>query len=393
MKKLLFAMTSVFALVSCAAAQDLSDHNGRPNLRSGAVYVMTNQTVNTVLAFARDPRSGRLTMVDEEATGGAGNPIAIPPDPPTDALASQGSLVVDEDNEYIYAVNAGSNEISVLEVGRSGLDFVQKVSSGGTRPISLALHDNLLYVLNEGATPNITGFSVDDDGMLTHIAGSTQPLVGGASADPAQVGFNSDGTMLVVTEKMGNRLDSYDVNSNGVAGPPTAHASSGMTPFGFAFDENQYAYVSEAMGGAPGASALSSYDADEDYDIVTASLGNNQTASCWVALGGSTAFVSNTGSATISSYRFDPDGNLSLLHAVAANTGAGSSPIDITVSRNAHVLYVLESGSHVISAWDIGDRGHDDDSLDDNGNHHSRGLRLIGEFGSLPPGSQGIASK
>jgi len=384
-------MTSVFALASFAAAQDVSDHHV-VNLRSGAVYVMTNQNVNTVMAFSRDPRTGRLTLADEEATGGAGNPIAIPPDPPVDALASQGSLVVDDDNEYVYAVNAGSNEISVLEVGRNRLLFVQKVSSGGTRPISIALHDNLLYVLNEGGTPNITGFNVDDDGMLTPIAGSTQPLVGGAAADPAQVGFNSDGTMLVVTEKMGNRLDSYDVDANGVAGPPTAHPSSGMTPFGFAFDDNQYAYVTEAMGGAPGASAVSSYDADKDYEIVTASLGNNQTASCWISLGGNTAFVSNTGSGTISTYRFDRDGNLSLLMGAAANTGAGSAPIDNTVSHNGHVLYVLESGSHVISAWDIAERGHSDDAPENNG-RHPRGLHFIGEFGTLPMGAQGIASK
>ena len=390
MKQFLLAIISVAATASFAAAQGMSNHHDRGSLHSGAVYVMSNQVVNTVIAFARDSRDGRLRMVDEEETGGAGNPIAIPPDPPVDALASQGSLVVDDDNEYVYAVNAGSNEISVLEVGRDRLEFVQKVSSGGVRPISIALYGDLLYVLNEGATPNITGFNVDENGTLTPIAGSTQPLVGGLSADPAQVGFNSDGTMLVVTEKMGNRLDTYDVNKGGVAGPPTAHPSSGMTPFGFAFDDNQYAYVTEAMGGAPGAGALSSYDADEDYEIVTASLPNNQTATCWIALGRGTAFVSNTGSGTISSYHFDPDGNLTLLNAVAADTGAGSAPIDITVNNNRHFLYVLESGSHVVSAYEIGSRGHHNDLP---GMRHDNRLRFIGEFGTLPMGAQGIASK
>lgn len=390
MKRFALILCMIFVLSFVAAAQD--SHGGhRGNLKAGAVYVMTNQEVNSVMAFARNTRNGRLTLVDNEPTGGAGNPIAIPPDPPTDALASQGSLVVDRDNEYIYAVNAGSNEISVLEVRPRGLEFVQKVSSGGTRPISIALFEDVLYVLNEGATPNITGFSIDD-GMLTPIAGSTQPLVGGAAADPAQVGFNSDGTMLVVTEKAGNRLDTYDVDASGVAGPPTAHSSSGMTPFGFAFDANQYLYVSEAFGGTPGAGAMSSYDADEDYDIVTASLPNNQTASCWVVLARNTAFVSNTGSGTISSYRFDGDGVLTLLDATAANTGAGSAPIDMTVSHNGHVLYVLESGSHTVSAWDIGGH-HEDRGSGNSGERPGNRLRFIGEFGTLPMGSQGIASK
>src|SRR5258708_4631412 len=124
---------------------------GRPdNIRSGAVYVMTNQTANSVIAFSRNPRTGALTEVGTVSTGGAGNPVAMPGDPPTDALASQGSLIVDSDNTYLYAVNAGSNEISVLEVTKGGLNFVQKISSGGTRPISLTIYNNWLYVLNEG---------------------------------------------------------------------------------------------------------------------------------------------------------------------------------------------------------------------------------------------------
>jgi 6-phosphogluconolactonase (cycloisomerase 2 family) len=348
------------------------------NLNPGAVYVMTNQPQNAVMAFRRVPFFGHMRLVDTEPTQGAGNPVAIPPDPPTDALASQGSLVLDDDGDFLYAVNAGSNEISVLETHRRGLDFVQKVSSGGVRPISIALYNDVLYVLNEGGTPNITGFTVAENGMLTPIANSTQPLIGGETADPAQVGFNSDGTQLVVTEKAGNRLDVYNVDANGVAGAPSAVSSNGMTPFGFAFDTRQYIYVSEAFGGMPGMSAMSSYDADEDYDVVTGSLHNGQTASCWVVLARNFSFVSNTGSNTISSYRFDEDGALTLLREVAANTGAGSAPIDMAVSRFGVFLYVLESGSHTVSAYVVLPHGR---------------LFRLGEFGTLPMGAQGIAAR
>jgi 6-phosphogluconolactonase len=352
------------------------------NLKAGAVYVMTNQTVNSIMAFSRDNKTGALSLVDTELTGGAGNPVPIPPDPPTDPLASQGSLVLDEGNEYLYAVNAGSNEISVLEVSRNELNFVQKISSGGTRPISIALYDGLLYVLNEGGTPNITGFYVDEDGTLTPIPDSTQPLIGGTMADPAQVGFNEDGTLLVVTEKMGNRLDTYEVSKDGVAGPPSANPSSGMTPFGFAFSGGGTLVVSEAFGGAPGAGAASSYTADSDGDlsVVSGSVPNGQTASCWVVItnGGRYAFISNTLSGTISSYRVDAAGTLHLLQGVAANTGAGSSPIDMALSVNSKYLYILENGSHTVSAYSIDNRG---------------GLSFVGEFGTLPMGSQGIAAK
>jgi DNA-binding beta-propeller fold protein YncE len=160
-----------------------------------------------VIAFSRDPKTGSLTVVDTQSTGGAGNPIAMPGDPPTDALASQGALAVDDGNNYLYAVNAGSNEISVLAIKKSGLELVQKIPSGGTRPISLAIYGDWVYVLNEGGTPNITGFSVADNGTLSAIDGSVQPLIGGTAADPAEVGFNQDGTLLVVTEKAVTRTD------------------------------------------------------------------------------------------------------------------------------------------------------------------------------------------
>src|SRR5204863_89507 len=128
-----------------------------------------------------------------------------------------------------------------------GLELVDVVDSGGVRPISLTVHENLLYVLNEGGTPNITGFIVGGDGTLTSLPGSTRPLIGGTGADPAEVSFNGDGTLLVVTEKLGNRLDTYLVDPNGLASTPIGNPSSGMTPFGFSFNDSNFLVVSEAF--------------------------------------------------------------------------------------------------------------------------------------------------
>jgi len=194
------------ALSSVTAQRATPTPRPRPqpkNLHSGAVYVLTNQVDNAIAAFQR-AADGSLSAAGEFPTGGAGDPVAIPPDPPTDSLASQGALVFGPGNQFLFTVNAGSNQISVLRVRRTGLDLVDVVDSGGVRPIILTVHEDLLYVLNEGGTPNITGFTIGDDGTLTPLAGSTQPLIGGTGADPAQINFNSDGTLLVVTEKLGN---------------------------------------------------------------------------------------------------------------------------------------------------------------------------------------------
>ena len=119
------------------------------NLHAGAVYVLTNQVENAVAVFRRTI-DGHLTAAGQFSTGGAGDPVAIPPDPPVDPLASQGALVFGPGNQFLFAVNAGSNEISVLSVSRSWLHLVDVVDSGGVRPISLSVYENLLYVLNEG---------------------------------------------------------------------------------------------------------------------------------------------------------------------------------------------------------------------------------------------------
>src|SRR5437016_1099782 len=236
------------------------------NFQAGAVYVLTNQVDNTVAVFRRTA-DGTLTPAGEFPTGGAGDPVPQGTDPATDPLASQGALIFDQGHQFLFAVNAGSNQISVLSVSDLGLDQVDVVDSGGIRPISLTVHDNLLYVLNEGGTPNITGFTVGDDGTLTPLAGSTQPLIGGTAADPAEVSFNPDGTVLVVTEKMGNRLDTYTIDENGLPSAPIDNPSNGMTPFGFAFKNQSFLVVSEAFGGAPNQSAPSSYSAAEDGTI------------------------------------------------------------------------------------------------------------------------------
>lgn len=350
------------------------------NITAGAVYVMTNQVTNTVAVFRRS-HTGTLTSVGEFPTGGAGDPVPQPGDPPTDPLGSQGSLILG-DNQFLFAVNAGSNQISVLKVGRNELTIVDVVNSGGVRPISLALHEDLLYVLNEGGTPNITGFTVNDDGTLTPLAGSTQPLIGGTSADPAEISFSDDGTLLVVTEKMGNRIDTYTVDENGLASAPIENPSNGMTPFGFAFNNGESLIVSEAFGGAPNQSAVSSYDAPESgiLSVVSGSIPNLQTASCWVVIpnNGKSVFVSNTGSGTISSYAIGNDATLTLINGTAADLGPTSAPIDMALNNSSRFLYVIAAGTQSVASFRLGRDGT---------------LSLIDTDGGLPLGAQGIAAK
>jgi 6-phosphogluconolactonase len=384
----IFASLLMLASLNDSAAQRaIPTPRPRPtaaprNFQAGAVYVLTNQVDNTVAVFGHDA-FGMLTPAGEFSTGGAGDPVPQGTDPATDPLASQGALILDQGHQFLFAVNAGSNQISVLRISGVGLDLIDVVDSGGVRPISLALHESLLYVLNEGGTPNITGFTVGEDGTLTPLAGSTQPLIGDTAADPAQVSFNPDGTLLVVTEKAGNRLDTYTIDANGLPSAPIDNASNGMTPFGFAFNNPRFLVVSEAFGGTPNGSAASSYSAGNDgtLSVISGSVANSQTASCWVVItnNGHLAFVSNTGSGTISSYNISSnDGTLNLVNSVAGDTGANSAPIDMALNVSSHFLYVLAGGLQSVVSFRV---------------EHDGSLTMIDTDGGLPLGAQGIAAK
>jgi 6-phosphogluconolactonase (cycloisomerase 2 family) len=166
----------------------------------------------------------------------------------------------------------------------------------------------------------------------------------GTGTDPAQISFSLDGDTLMATEKATNRIVIYSVDRNGYAGQPVVRVSAGAPPFGFAFGKDHQVFVSEAFGGTAGASALSSYAIDEDdnsLNVISRSVGTTQTAACWVVLtpDGRLAFVTNTGSDSISSYRIAFNGALRLANARAAATGGG--PIDVTLSGNGRFLYVL----------------------------------------------------
>jgi 6-phosphogluconolactonase (cycloisomerase 2 family) len=344
----------------------------------GAVYVMTNQSsANSIAVFSR-MSTGSLRAVGTFPTGGTGFGTG------GDPLASEGALILTDDGHFLLACNAGSNDISVMQVTQSGLAMVDRVPSGGTEPVSITLYKNLAYVLNAGGTPNITGFALSPEGGLTMIPGSTQPLAGGTSAGPAGISFTPDGAFLAVTEKGTNLIDTYIVDQNGVASAPISNPSNGMTPFGFAFGRTDSLIVSEAFGGGANEGAASSYRIADSGDLVTVSgsVPDTQTAPCWVAVtnNGRMAFLSNTGTGTISSYSVGADGSLTLLKAVAGFTGASSAPIDMALSANSKYLYVLSAAQGTVSAFQV----------ETNGNL----MRLASTaVGRVPMGSQGIAAQ
>lgn len=316
----------------------------------GAVFTISNATAgNAVLVYARGV-DGTLTPAGAVPTGGTGT---------GGGLGSQGALVLARGGHLIVVVNAGSNSITSFRVQGGTPELVSTVPSGGMMPTSVDVRGDLVYVLNAGGSGNISGFRVDSHGALTAIPGSTRPL-SSASAAPAQVSFTPRGDALVVAERATNVLSVYTLDDAGRAQGPTVVPSAGMTPFGFAFAGHDVLLVSEAFGGAADASATSSYrvGARGVLSLVSGSVKTTETAACWVAItpNGKFAYVTNTASGSVSGYRVNHDGALTLLDADGRTgvTGSGSGPIDATMSRDGRFLYTLNAGSRTISTFAIG---------------------------------------
>jgi 6-phosphogluconolactonase len=306
------------------------------NYSPGAVYVMTNVASNAVVAYTRGA-DGSLSLVQTVMTGGDG--FGGDGDP----LGSQGSLILTNNGKWLLACNAGSNEISVLRAGPGGLSLVDKVPSGGTMPVSLTVSDDVVYVLNAGGTPNITGFTLSNKGELTPIAGSTRTLTAPAYH---QVGFDKTGKWLIVTEEPAT-IEVFSVDDGIPALASVTSPSHGVVPFGFIFDSADHLLVVEVVGdgiidGLPGAppktdGAVSSYRImpNGKLQVISPSKENDQTAACWIVGNDrGDVFTTNPGSPSISAYE-DENGTVSL----EKKTAATQANLDAGISDNGRFLY------------------------------------------------------
>ena len=82
---------------------------------------------------------------------------------------------VDPEHHLLFAVDAGSDTISVLSVDGSHVRLDQVLSSGGEFPTSIAVRGNLVYVVNAGGAGSVSGFWIFGQHMVA-IPGSTRSL-------------------------------------------------------------------------------------------------------------------------------------------------------------------------------------------------------------------------
>jgi 6-phosphogluconolactonase len=381
MTRLNLASTTLFssfcALCFAVPASALASWDGDWDLDwgrgGGVVYTMSNAANgNSVIAYRRAP-TGELTFVAATPTGGTGAGTG---------LGNAGAVVLSPNGRWLFVVNPGSNDFTVFEASRSGLVARAKVPSRGVRPVSITVDNDLIYVLNAGSD-SIAGFRIAGDGIKP-LSASVRPL-SGTGVGAAEIAFSPDGNNLVVTEKTTNKIDVFNLGEDGLpaAARPNVFASQGVDPFGFTFDQAQTLLVTEAAPGVANGSSISSYRLTKDgaLSVIQAAAPTQQSAACWVATtpGGRYAYTTDAASGVISGFSVGRDGKLTLLNAdgVAANPGAGSTPIDTGVGGEGRFLYTLNAGAHTITAFSIAADG----SLSP----------IAAPYGGLPSAANGLA--
>ncbi len=345
----LAATAGVIALTATGSAA--AAHAAQPSDVVGHVYVNDNTAgVNTVAGFDRHA-DGTLTPLPGSpfAAGGAGTGTSI---------GSQGAIQLSTDGRYLLAVDAGSDEISVLRICHDGtLRLVESspVASNGAQPVSIAVHGTLVYVANAGdADANYSGFTLNAGGGLRPLRGSTVTLPAGS--DPGDVLFSGDGTHLAGVRVGPSLIDSFVVGADGrlTAAPGSPYAAQAAGPFGSAFRPTNPAqlFVSNAHAG-PGNGSVSAFSVGGDGTLTPISptpFPDQQTAPCWLTISpdGQDLFTSNTASSTISRYSIATDGSLTLLGSTVLGGGA-MRPVDLEPDPSGHTLYVVDAGSNTVS--------------------------------------------
>ncbi len=336
---------------------------GFSGLAQAIVYTASNEVnSNDVIAFDIDSR-GNLTEIGRFPTGGTGTGTS---------LGNQAALTTDASDRWMFVVSPGSGEVTSFRLQPDGLQFVNKLPSGGYRPLSVTVFGTLVYVLNEGSGneqdprrmryDTIVGFRFTGGGFLIPIHNSTRIIDRTQLTEPAQIGFNKSGTVLLITEKATDTLTTFVMRRNGTPKRrPEKRPSFIPTPFGFSFGDRDYVNITEANNGGIGMTV--SYRIDRETGEVSGRVDSIEqgTATCWTVVSSdqTIGYATNTGDGTVSLYRINFDGTYEYFFPGNQDTpiSTGTGVRDAVLTQNNQFLVTLNNGDGEIRGFFVNRTG------------------------------------
>jgi 6-phosphogluconolactonase (cycloisomerase 2 family) len=320
-----------------------------------ALFVETDaSTGNSVLTY-HQASDGTISLAGSYSTGGLGATAA---GATADPLASQDGLLLANHGADLLATNPGSDSVTVFAVDGTQLRAIQKVSSGGLFPDSIAASGRYVAVLNAGGAGSVAEFQWVH-GALVPLVGQVRTLGLSNSTPPdfhhgpSELAYTPNGQDLIITTKLStNAYDVFTVGFNGALGSaPVVTPAVNALPFSFVFDGAGNVVATEASN-----SSVTTYKVNSNGSLTSlGTVSDGAAALCWISGANGFFYGSNAGSGTVSSFRENANGTPVLVNATAATAHAGTT--DSVVSPDAKFFYVESGGAGTIDAFAIGTGG------------------------------------
>lgn len=355
----------------------------------GGVYSLTNAVAGNAVAVFDRYIDGSLEYRGAVDADGFGYELEGTNFNPLD---SQSSIITSDFGQFVVGVSAGSDEVFVMRVNRdtNEVTLADKASSNGEFPVSVAMHNDLLFVLNDHSS-NISGFRVSPEGQLEPIVNSSRSMGPGGESPVAnaperdilrhEIAFTPDGSKLVVVESGTNSdvIHVFAVDEDGVPSERVTSLADSENPLAIAFSANGKLLITESADDES-VNAVTSYNINDDLtlSIITPAVPNFQEASCWLIGYGNVFYTVNSLTNNFSSYEVTADGEVSLIDVASAQLLQGPPPVfddgfldvetlemtlangtappfptDAVVSTGGRFMYSLNLGNSTISGFAI----------------------------------------
>jgi hypothetical protein len=321
---------------------------------ASTVYVESNEPEqNKILMYHLDA-NGTLTQTGAMPTGGKG---FVDPTLALGPFDSDQQVIINSARTLLFAVNSGSNSISVFCILKDGkLDPVKgsPFESHGINPVSVGLRGDILTVVNkhgdpaqdaDKSLPNYTNFMVSNGGELKWIAGSTAEVASGSS--PSQALTAPMGPFVFGADFLGGVLQSFQTSPNGMLmrrstlGLPAAEFPNAQTPrlpLGLAAHPSRpLLYV-----GFPTASKIGVYEYDRTGQLrFESATEDSGKVVCWLAVNkaGTRLYASNTADPSVTIYDLANPAKPREFQKISLASMGGA--YQIALSPSGHELLVL----------------------------------------------------
>jgi hypothetical protein len=343
------------------------------NTVAGAVYFMTNEANGNFIVSSAIGVDGKITPTSAVYTGGkGGHGKPATGDAGPDPLFTQDSVKVG--NNFLFAVNAGSNSLSMFKINEANPTDIRlvgmPVDTQGEFPVAVAFSPkmNMACVVNGGAVDGVSCFSVDENKGLAPMVNSTRALNLKQTTPPtgppntvSDIIFNEDETKLLVSVKgippTPGRISAFDVDPKDGS---LSETSVDSTP-------SQGGVVPFSMTNIPGKNALLNTDAAVGFAVYDFSKGadaaatstiipiEGQGATCWSNFSNKTGtfFLTDIVTSTVTEVKVDDNltGSIVKQYPLAADSGTIDNAI-ATINGN-DFLYVLSANATSIDVMSL----------------------------------------